>query len=44
VRTHIDIGDLLHRKAGRARISQFYLKTGEGEMAGGARGIITEVA
>jgi hypothetical protein len=35
---------LLCREVSRARVSQFCLKTGEGMMAGGARGIITEVA
>jgi hypothetical protein len=37
-------GVLLHHKASRARVSQFYLKTGEGAMMGGAYGIIAEVA
>jgi hypothetical protein len=36
--------DLLHREASRARVSQFYLKTGKGETVGGARGIIMDVA
>jgi hypothetical protein len=35
---------LLHVEVSRARISQSGLKTGGGVMAGGAHGIITEVA
>jgi hypothetical protein len=35
---------LLHLKATRARVFQFYHKTGGGATAGGARGIIAEVA
>jgi hypothetical protein len=35
---------LLCLEASRARVSRFCLKTDGGEMAGGARGIITEVA
>jgi hypothetical protein len=34
---------LLHLKVNQARVFQFCLKTGEGAMAGGACGIITEV-
>jgi hypothetical protein len=34
---------LLHREASQARISMFYLETGGGATAGGARGIIVEV-
>jgi hypothetical protein len=34
---------LLHLEASRSRVSQFCLKTSEGSMAGGARGIIAEV-
>jgi hypothetical protein len=34
---------LLHVEASLARVSQSGLKTGGGAMAGGARGIITEV-
>jgi hypothetical protein len=34
---------LLHLEASRARVSQFCLKTSGGAMAGGARGLITEV-
>jgi hypothetical protein len=37
VRTHVDI----QREASQARVSQFYLKTGGGATAGGARDIIT---
>jgi hypothetical protein len=37
-------GGLLHRDASQARVSQFYLKTGEGATVGGARGIIVKVA
>jgi hypothetical protein len=36
-------GGLLHHEVSWARVSQFYLKTGEKEMMGGARGIIVEV-
>jgi hypothetical protein len=36
-------GGLLRCEASRTRVSQFCLKTGEGAMTGGARGIITEV-
>jgi hypothetical protein len=36
-------GGLLHLEASRARVFQSGLKTGEGAMAGGARGTITEV-
>jgi hypothetical protein len=34
---------LLHLEVSQASISQFCLKTGEGAMAGGAHGIVTEV-
>jgi hypothetical protein len=34
---------LLHHEASQAKVFQFFLKTGEGMMAGGARGIIMEV-
>jgi hypothetical protein len=34
---------LLHHEANQARVSQFYLKTGEGAMKGGTHGIIMEV-
>jgi hypothetical protein len=37
-------GSLLRLKACRARVSQSGLKTGDGTMMGGARGIITQVA
>jgi hypothetical protein len=36
-------GSFLHLEASRARVFQSGLKTGEGAMAGGARGTITEV-
>jgi hypothetical protein len=35
---------LLHHEASRARVFQFCLKTSEGVTAGGAHGIITEIA
>jgi hypothetical protein len=35
---------LLHLEASQTRVFQFYLKTGEGATADGARGIIMEVA
>jgi hypothetical protein len=37
-------GGLLHREASRARVSRFCVKVGRGATAGGARGIMIEVA
>jgi hypothetical protein len=36
-------GSLLHREASWIRVSQFYLKTGEGATAGGACGIDVDI-
>jgi hypothetical protein len=36
-------GGLLHREASWIRVSQFYLKTGEGATAGGACGIDVDI-